>query len=108
MQIVKWTGWEYNYILETFTLDEITKLAKWAFNQEVVERENMYTVMSWHVAIQNKKSAGRAKKSLKKNLTRVNYNDVDEEEMSRKWLDTMRQWNPNAFDNHIKKLKPAN
>lgn len=108
MQIVKHTGWQYEYIVNTFSLDEISKLAKWAFNQEVVERENMYTVMSWHIAIQNKKSQGRAKKSLKKNLTRVNYNDIDEEELSKKWMETMRAWNPQAFDNHIQSLKAKN
>jgi hypothetical protein len=106
MQIVKYTGWEYKYIINTFSLDEISKLAKWAFNQEVVERENLYAIMSWHVAIQNKKSAGRAKKVLKKNLTRSQYNDVDEQDMSRSWMEAMRQWNPNAFDNHLKNLQP--
>ena len=107
MQIVKWTGWKIDYITDNFTLDEITKLAKWAFNQEVVERENMYSIMSWHLAIQDKRSRGRAKKSLKKNMTRVNYNDVDEEEISKKWISTMSSWAPKAFDNHIKNLKPS-
>jgi len=108
MQIVKWTGWDYNYVQDTFTLDELSKLAKWAFNQEIVERENMYAVMSWHLAIQHKKSAGRAKKSLKKNLTRAPYNDIDEQELSNKWMEAMRGWNPRAFDNHIKTLKGSN
>lgn len=104
MQIVKWTKWEYDYIINTFSLDEINKLTKWAFNQEIIERENIYSVMSWHIGIQHKKSQGRVKKSLKKNLTRLNYNEADQEEVSRQWFDMMRSWNPKAFDNHIKNL----
>lgn len=103
MQIVKWTGWKREYILDTFTYDEISKLSVWAYNQEVIDRENIYTVMSWHLGIQDKKSRGRAKKSLKKNLKRHNYNTVDNTDY---WMGLFRQGNPIAFDKYLKSLKP--
>jgi hypothetical protein len=102
MQIAKQTGWTIDYINE-FDIKEINKLATWAYNQEIVERENIFTVMQWHLGIQHKKSRSGAKKNLKKALKRQLYNP--KKDKTKEWNNMFRAYAPKAFDKFINSLK---
>jgi hypothetical protein len=106
MQIVKQTGWTLDYICNTFDIKEIYKMSIWAFNQEIVERENTFAIMQWHLGIQHKKSSKTAKKNLKKAITRKSYNP--EKDKTADWNNLFRAYNPKGFDKFINSLKPAN
>lgn len=107
MQIVKWTGWTQEYI-EDKSLDEVTKLAKWAYNQEVAERENIYSVMQWHLGSQDKKARGRVQKNLKNSMKKLLYNDKDPEQTSKEMINMLRGMNPQGFDKYIEKITTSN
>jgi hypothetical protein len=102
MQIAKHTGWSIEYI-HSFNIKEINKMATWAFNQEIVERENLFSVIQWHVGIQHKKSANRSKQNIKKALKKQNYNP--KEDKTKAWIDFFRTYSGKAFDKFFNSLK---
>ena len=103
MQIAKWTGWTLDEIYR-YDIKEINKLVVWAYNQEVAERENLFSVMQWHLGVQHKRSAYKAKSNITKNLKQKPYNGT--EDKTSEWTDMFRAYAPNAFDKFIKSLKP--
>lgn len=102
MQIAKHTGWTVDQIYE-FDFSTINKMAIWAYNQEVVERENYFAVMQWHLGIQNKKSADTARKNLKKALKKENYSP--KKDQTEAWNNLFRAYAPSAFDKFYNSLK---
>jgi hypothetical protein len=102
MQIAKHTGWTLDEIYK-YDVKEIRKMSIWAYNQEIVDRENHFAVMQWHLGIRNKKSSGQSKKNLKKALKRKQYNP--EKDKTDEWNNLFRQFNPNGFDKFINSLK---
>lgn len=105
MQIVKHTGWTLDEVY-SYNIKDIHKLTIWAYNQEIAERENLFTVMQWHLGIQNKKSASKSKKNLQKALKKNFYNP--EKDKTDEWTDIFKRHNPQAFDKFLNSLKPSN
>jgi hypothetical protein len=105
LQIVKYTGWSLDQIYE-HDIKTISFLAKWAYNQEIIERENLFAIMQWHLGAQHKKSAKTSKKNLKKALKKQSYNPPKDK--TEDWNKFFRSANPKAFDKFYNSLKAMN
>lgn len=102
MQIVKHTSWTVDEIYK-YDIKEISKMAKWAYNQEVAERENLFIVSQWHLGSQSKKSAKKSAKHLTKALKQQSYNPAEDRTVD--WVKMFKAYAPNTFDKYIKSLK---